>query len=118
MAIIDLTKPATLPFTYRGTTNGVANIVQLITLPTRSGVTLIVNNPEKSTKKLVVSFDQTLVDGGAGGTNYLTVDEIVEFPLDGNSASGFAPVTQVALFAPAHTTVAFEVVLTARKPAF
>jgi hypothetical protein len=118
MAVIDLSKPATLPFTYRGTTNGVANVVQIINVPTRSGVTMIVNNHEKSTKKLVVSFDQTLVDGGAGGTNYLTVDEIVEFPLDGNAASGFSPVTKVALFAPSHTTVAFELVLTARKPAF
>jgi hypothetical protein len=118
MAIIDLTKPATLPFTYRGTTNGVANIVQLVTIPTRSGVTMVVNNPEKSTKKLAVSFDQTLVDGGAGGANYLTVDEIVEFPLDGNSASGFSPVTKVALYSPSHTNVTFEIVLIARKPAF
>ena len=30
----------------------------------------------------------------------------MEFPLDGNAASGFAAVTQVALFAPSHTTVA------------
>lgn len=118
MAVIDLSKPATLPFTYRGFTSGVSNTVQIVSVPTRSGVTLIVNNPEKATKKLVISFDQTLIDGGAGGTNYLTVDEIVEFPLDGNAASGFAAVTQVALFAPSHTTVAFELVLTARKPAF
>lgn len=116
MAVIDLRKPATLPYTLRGTTNAVANIVQEILVPTRSGVTMIVNNPEKATKKLVISFDQALVDGGAGGTNYLTVDEIVEFPLDGNSASGFAPVTKVALYAPAHTTVAFEIVLIAGKP--
>lgn len=116
MAVIDLRKPATLPFTLRGTTNGVANIVQEVLLPTRSGVELVVNNPEKATKKLVVSFDQTLVDGGVGGTNYLTVDEIVAFPLDGNSASGFAPVTKVAIYAPAHTTVAFEIVLIAGKP--
>jgi hypothetical protein len=118
MAVIDLSKPATLPFTYRGTTNSVSNVVQLINVPIRSGVTMIVNNPEKSTKKLAVSFDQTLVDGGAGGTNYLTVDEIVEFPLDGNAASGFPPVTQVALYSPSHANVAFEIVLTARKPAF
>lgn len=117
MAVIDLRKPPTLPYTYRGTTNGVANIVQEVLVPTRSGVAMIVNNPEKATKKLVVSFDQTLVDGGAGGPNYLTVDEVVDFPLDGNSSSGFAAVTKVALYAPAHTSVAFEIVLIAGKPA-
>jgi len=117
MAVIDLRKPATLPFTYRGTTNGVSNIVQEVLIPTRSGVGMVINNPEKATKKLVISFDQALVDGGAGGPNYLTVDEVLEFPLDGNSASGFAPVTKVAIYAPSHTTVAFEIVLIAGKPA-
>jgi len=117
MAVIDLSKPPTLPYTYRGTTNGVANIVQEVRLPTRSGVALIVSNPENATKKLVVSFDQDLVNGGAGGAHYLTVDEIVSFPLDGNFASGFASVTKVAIYAPAHTSVAFELVLVAQKGA-
>lgn len=117
MAVIDLRNPATLPYTYRGTTNGVANIVQSILLPTRSGVAMVINNPEKATKKLAVSFDQALVDGGAGGANYLTVDEIVHFPLDGNATSGFPAVTKVALYAPSHTSVTFEIVLVADKPA-
>ena len=117
MAVIDLRKPATLPFTYRGTTNGVSNIVQEVLIPTRSGVAMVINNPEKATKKLAISFDQTLVDGGAGGPNYLTVDEVLDFPLDGNSASGFAAVTKVAIYAPSHTNVTFEIVLVAGKPA-
>lgn len=117
MAVIDLRKPATLPFTYRGTTAGSSNVVQEVLVPTRTGITVIVSNPDRATKKLVVSFDQALVDGGTGGANYLTVDEIVEFPLDGNAASGFAAVTKMALYAPSHTSVNFEIVLIAARPA-
>lgn len=118
MAVINLSSPPTLPYIHRGLTAGTMNIVQEITLPTMAGVRMVVNNPDKSTKKLAISFDQTLVDGGAGGTNYLTVDEIVEFALDGNGASGLASCPKVALYSPAHTNVAFELVLMAAKPAF
>tara|TARA_R110000868_G_scaffold176154_3_gene413570 strand:+ start:1774 stop:2130 length:357 start_codon:yes stop_codon:yes gene_type:complete len=117
MAVIDLRKPATLPFTYRGTTSGSNNVVQEILVPTRSGITIIISNPDRASKKLVVSFDQALVDGGVGGTQYLTVDEIVEFPLDGNAASGFASITKMALYAPSHTSVNFELVIIAARPA-
>ena len=113
MAVIDLRKPATLPFTYRGTTSSSSNVVQEVLVPTRTGITVIISNPDRASKKLVVSFDQALVDGGVGGTQYLTVDEIVEFPLDGNAASTCV----MALYAPSHTSVNFEIVLIAARPA-
>ena len=118
MAVINLSKPPALPYVYRGLTAGTSNVVQEVTLPTFGGVRMIVNNHDKSTKVLVIAFDQALVDGGAGGPNYLTVDEIVEFALDGNGASGLPSCTKFALFSPSHTNVAFEIVLMAAKPAF
>ena len=118
MAIINLAKPSALPFIYRGTTSGVANTVQEITLPTFGGIRMIVNNHDKATKVLVISFDQTLVDGGVGGTQYLTVDEIVEFAIDGNGANGLPSCPKFFVYAPSHTNVTFEIVLMSAKPAF
>lgn len=118
MAIINLSKPATLPFIYRGTTSGSANVVQEVTLPTMNGIRMLVNNHDKATKVLVLAFDQALVDGGAGGTQYLTVDEIIEFALDGNGASGLPACPKFFLFSPTHTNVPFEIVFMAAKPAF
>jgi len=118
MAVINLSKPPTLPYIYRGFTNASSNIVQEVTLPTMSGVRMLVNNHAKSTKDLAIAFDQTLVEGGAGGANYLTCDEIVEFALDGNGATGLASCPKFFLFSPTHTSVPFEIVFMAAKPAF
>lgn len=118
MAIINLSKPPTLPYVYRGITSGTSNIVQEVTLPTMNGIRMLVNNHDKATKVLVLAFDQALVDGGAGGTQYLTVDEVIEFALDGNGASGLASCPKFFLFSPSHINVPFEIVLMAAKPAF
>jgi hypothetical protein len=66
----------------------------------------------------MVSFDQTLTDGGAApATGGWTIDQYLAYNTNGNAANGVASITKLFLFSPSHNNVVVEVLLSTSKPA-
>ena len=103
--------------------------VQVVTLPTSGFVTQVnlptlrhlqlnIHNRDQASKEAMVSFDQTLIDGGAapvaGGW---TIDQYLAYNINGNGANGMASVTKFFLFSLTHNAVNVELLLSTSKPA-
>jgi hypothetical protein len=99
-------------------TTGTSGIVTQVNLPTLRHLQLNIHNREKATKDAMVSFDQTLTDGGpAPATGAWTIDAYLAYNVNGNGANGMASVTKLFVFSNTHNAVTVEFLLTTSKPA-
>ncbi len=99
-------------------TTGTSNFVTQVNLPTLTHLALNLHNRDKATKDAMVSFDQSLTDGGAApATGAWTIDAYLSYNVNGNGANGVASVTKFFLFSPSHNAVVIELLLTTAKPA-
>ena len=99
-------------------TTGTSGIVTQVNLPTTRHLQLNIHNRERDTKNAMVSFDQTLTDGGpAPATGAWTIHEYLAYNVNGNGANGMASVTKFFVFSNTHNAVTVEFLLTTSKPA-
>lgn len=111
MPALDLSTITQYPYVSSTTTPGTSGLCRIIKLPTNVSLQITLHNRDKATKTLAYSFDQTLTDGGAAPSTYFSVDDPIHIKCSKNRISGFATVTQVAVFSPSHTAVNCEVLL-------
>jgi len=111
MAALDLSGIKQYPYVSSTTTPGTSNLCRIILLPQGVNLQITLHNRDKATKGLAFSFDQTLTDGGAGPATYFSVSDPVVMKCGRNRISGFSGVTQVAVFAPSHTSVNCEILI-------
>ena len=99
-------------------TTGTSNIVTQVNLPASRHLQLNLHNRDNATKDAMISFDQTLTDGGAApATGAWTIDQYLAYNVNGNGANGIASITKFFLFSPSHNAVIIELLLTTSKPA-
>jgi hypothetical protein len=99
-------------------TTGTSGIVTQVNLPTTRHLQLNIHNRDNGTKNAMVSFDQTLTDGGpAPATGAWTIDQYLSYNVNGNGANGMASVTNFFIFSLSHNAVTVEFLLTTSKPA-
>jgi hypothetical protein len=109
--------PTHLPY-VQVTTTGTSGIVTQVNLPTLRHLQLNIHNRDNGTKNAMVSFDQTLTDGGpAPATGAWTIDQYLAYNVNGNGANGMASVTKFFVFSLSHNAVTVEFLLTTSKPA-
>jgi hypothetical protein len=109
--------PTHLPHVQVATT-GSSGIVTQVNLPTTRHLQLNIHNRDNASKGAMVSFDQTLTDGGpAPATGAWTIDQYLAYNVNGNGANGMASVTKFFVFSPSHNAVTIEFLLTTSKPA-
>ena len=109
--------PTSLPHVQVMTT-GSSGVVTQVNLPATRHLALNIHNREKATKNAMVSFDQTLTDGGpAPATGAWTIDAYLAYNVNGNGANGMASVTKFFVFSNSHNAVTVEFLLTTSKPA-
>lgn len=111
MAALDLSGIRQYPYVTSTTTPGTSNTCRVILLPQNVSLQITLHNREKATKGLAFSFDQTLTDGEAAPATYFSVSDPVHMKCSQNRISGFSSVTQVAVFAPSHTSVNCEILI-------
>lgn len=111
MPALDLSTIKQYPYVSSTTTPGTSGLCRIILLPQGVSLKILLHNRDKATKGLAFSFDPTLTDGGAAPSTYFSVSDPVEIKCSVNRISGFANVTQVAVFSPAHTAVNCEILL-------
>lgn len=109
--------PTHLPYVAVLTT-GASGVVTQVNLPSTRHLQLNIHNRDQASKECMVSFDQTLVDGGAapvaGGW---TIDQYLSYNTNGNGANGMPSVTKFFLFSLSHNAVVVELLLSTSKPA-
>jgi hypothetical protein len=99
-------------------TTGTANIVTEVILPSTRHLQLNLHNRDNASKQAMVSFDQTLTDGGAApASGAWTIDQYLAYNVNGNGANGMPSVTKFFVFSPSHNAVVVEMLLTTSKPA-
>jgi hypothetical protein len=99
-------------------TTGTSNVVTQVNLPTLTHLALNLHNRDNATKEAMVSFDQTLTDGGAApASGAWTIDNYLNYNVNGNGANGAARITKLFLFSPSHNNVVIELMLQTAKPA-
>jgi hypothetical protein len=99
-------------------TTGTKDIVTQVNLPASRHVQLNLHNRDNATKHAMVSFDQTLTDGGAApATGGWTIDQYLAYNTNGNGANGIPSVTKFFLFSTSHNNVVIELMLQTAKPA-
>ena len=99
-------------------TTGTSDIVTQVNLPASRHIQLNLHNRDNATKNAMVSFDQTLTDGGAApATGGWTIDQYLAYNTNGNGANGMPSVTKFFLFSTSHNSVVIEVLLSTSKPA-
>lgn len=99
-------------------TTGTSGLVTQVNLPTTRHLQLNIHNRDNASKNAMVSFDQTLTDGGAApATGAWTIDAYLAYNVNGNGANGMASVTKFFVFSPGHNAVTIEFLLTTSKPA-
>jgi hypothetical protein len=109
--------PTHLPHVHVITT-GTSGIVTQVNLPTLTHLALNLHNRNNATKEAMVSFDQTLTDGGpAPAAGAWTIDQYLAYNINGNGANGAASITKLFLFSPSHSAVVIELLLQTAKPA-
>lgn len=109
--------PTFLPYVQVLTT-GLKDIVTQVNLPTVGHLALVLHNRDVATKDAMVSFDQTLVDGGPSpASGAWTIDQYLAYNINGNGANGLASVTKFFVFSPTHPNVIIEMLLSTAKPA-
>lgn len=109
--------PTALPHVQVVTT-GAVNVVTQVNIPATRSLQLNLHNRDQASKECMVSFDQSLTDGGAapvGGA--WTIDQYLAYNINGNGANGLASVTKFFIFSPSHIGVVVEMLLTTSKPA-
>jgi hypothetical protein len=111
MPALDLSGIKQYPYVSSTTTPGTSNLCRIILLPQGVSLQITLNNRDNATKGLAFSFDQTLTDGGAAPPTYFSVADSVVMKCSRNRISGFSGVTQVAVFAPSHTSVNCEILI-------
>ena len=111
MPALDLSAIKQYPYVSSTTTPGTSNLCRIILLPQNVSLQITLNNRDNATKGLAFSFDQTLTDGGAAPATYFSVADSVVMKCSRNRISGFSGVTQVAVFAPSHTSVNCEILI-------
>lgn len=114
MAALDLSTITQLPFVSSGVSSTSTNKCRIILLPTTGRYRVTVHNIDKATKDLRLSTDQTLVDEGAAPATACKVDDPRVFLCGSNRESGFARITQLAIFSTAHTSINFDVCIEER----
>ena len=109
--------PTYLPYVSVVTT-GLKDIVTQVNLPTVGHLALVLHNRDNATKDAMVSFDQTLVDGGPSpATGAWTIDAYLSYNVNGNGANGLGHITKFFVFSPSHPSVIIEMLLATSKPA-
>ncbi len=109
--------PTSLPHVQVMTT-GTSGVVTQVNLPATRHLALNIHNRDNDTKNAMVSFDQTLTDGGAAPvTGGWTIDQYLSYNVNGNGANGLASVTKFFVFSLSHNAVTVEFLLTTSKPA-
>ena len=99
-------------------TTGTSGICTQVNLPATRHMQLNLHNRDNATKGAMVSFDQTLTDGGAApATGAWTIDAYLAYNVNGNGANGVASITKLFLFSSSHNAVVIELLLTTSKPA-
>jgi hypothetical protein len=99
-------------------TTGTSGICTQVNLPATRHLALNLHNRDRATKNAMVSFDQSLTDGGAApATGGWTIDQYMAYNTNGNGANGVASVTKFFLFSPSNNNVVIEVLLSTSKPA-
>jgi hypothetical protein len=99
-------------------TTGVSGVVTQVNLPAYPHLALVVHNRDQSSKNAMISFDQTLVDGGAApAAGGLTIDAYLNYNINGNGANGLPSVTKAFIFSLTHNSVNIELMLSTAKPA-
>ena len=99
-------------------TTGTSGICTQVNLPATRHLALVLHNRDNATKNAMVSFDQTLTDGGAApATGAWTIHEYWNYNINGNGANGAASITKLFLFSPSHNSVVIELMLQTAKPA-
>ena len=113
MAALDLSSPTTLPLVARAATPSTAGQVRLITLPTSGQYRVYIHNRDSASKALFLSTDQTLTDGGAAPANdYLSIqNQIWEFSVGDNRATGRPGIEKLALVSIADSSVNIEILI-------
>jgi hypothetical protein len=111
MAALDLSGIKQYPYVSSTTTPGTSNLCRIILLPQGVSLQITLHNRDKATKGLAFSFDPTLTDGGAAPSTYFSVSDPIHMKCSRNRISGFSGVTQVAVFAPSHTSVNCEILI-------
>ncbi len=98
MPAVNLAILPAIPYVHSGTTPSTTNTCQLVTLPSVSGVNIVIHNRDKASKALRVSFASTLTQGGAAPSEFFTVSEPLQIKTDTSAASGFQLASTLALF--------------------
>lgn len=99
-------------------TTGSSGVVTQVDLPPYPHLALLVHNRDVSSKNAMITFDQTLVDGGpAPAEGGLTIDNYLNYNINGNGANGLPSVTKAFIFSPTHNSVYIELMLSTAKPA-
>jgi hypothetical protein len=111
MAALDLSGIRQYPYASSTVTPGTSNLCRIILLPQGVSLQITLHNRDKASKGLAFSFDQTLTDGGAAPATYFSVSDPIHMKCSRNRISGFSGVTQVAVFAPSHTSVNCEILI-------
>lgn len=109
--------PTFLPYVQVLTT-GLKDTVTQVNLPHIGHLALVLHNRDVAAKDAMVSFDQTLVDGGPSpAAGAWTIDQYLAYNINGNHANGLASVTKFFVFSPTHPSVIIEMLLSTAKPA-
>jgi len=111
MPALDLSGITQYPYVSSTTTPGTSGLCRIILLPTNVSLQITLHNRDKATKGLAFSYDQTLTDGGAMPATYFSVSDPIHIKCSKNRISGFANVTQVAIFSASHTAVNCEILI-------
>ena len=95
-----------------------SGVVTQVNLPAARHLQIIIHNRDRASKHAMVSFDQTLTDGGAApAAGAWTIDAYLAYNVNGNGANGMPSVTKFFLFSPSNNNVTVELLLSTSKPA-
>lgn len=109
--------PTYLPYVSVVTT-GLKDIVTQVNLPPVGHLALVLHNRDVDAKDAMVSFDQSLVDGGPSPVEGAwTIDQYLAYNVNGNGANGLGHITKFFVFSPTHPSVIIEMLLATAKPA-
>ena len=98
MPAVNLAILPSIPYVYSGTTPATINTCQLVTLPSVSGVNIVLHNRDKAAKALRVSFSPSLTQDGAAPSMFFTINDPIVIKTDTSAASGFQLASTLALF--------------------
>ncbi len=109
--------PTFLPYVSVVTT-GLKDVVTQVNLPSYGHLALTLHNRDVASKEAMVSFDQSLVDGGPSPVEGAwTIDQYLAYNVNGNGANGLGHITKFFVFSPSHPSVIIEMLLATSKPA-